>query len=236
MADTTQVPALLREAAALLRAERDHHFEQAGRCAAAMLDLEAALRKLDPVDPALEAMIATPDGPAPAGVAVYVEQPEQHGPAAAVWDDQARAVIERIEALAQPDDPGTGTSHEILQAVLLTASSPVRPMPGGAVIERWVCEQLGETVEQARAAVLARDPEECEAADAAAGVLLHGIEGRSGAAIASVVSIIDCPAVVAWMLAQEQARANLRPTPKAVRKGVTEACESRLAALREASR
>jgi hypothetical protein len=42
--------------------------------------------------------------------------------------------------------------------------------------------------------------------------------------------------VVAWVLAQEQARANIRPTPKAVRKGVTEACESRLAALREASR
>jgi hypothetical protein len=71
---------------------------------------------------------------------------------------------------------------------------------------------------------------------AAAGVLLHGVEGMAGRALAELVACIDCPAVVAWILAQERARAAIRPQPKAVRKVVTEACEQRLAALREASR
>jgi hypothetical protein len=212
----------------MLRAERVHHFEQAARSTAALLDLEAALRKLDPVDPAIEAMLATPDGPAPAGVAVYVDPPEQHGPAAAVW---ARAVIERIESLAQPDDPGSGTSHEILQAVL-------RESPVGGELERWLCERLGESREGALAAIASRrehDPEACDADDAAAAVLLYGVESTAGKALVSIVSCIDCQAVVAWILASEQARAELRPR-RVVREIVTSACEQRLASLREASR
>jgi hypothetical protein len=247
MTDTTQVPALLREAAALLRAERDQLTEALRRNTQALTGIEHALDNVEPIDnAALDAMIATIDGPAPACVAVYVDQPEpqEKREAMAAYvdvvaakldrerDDQARAVIERIESLAQPDDPGSGTSHEILQAVL-------RDAPVGGELERWICTRTLETREDALAAIASRrehDPEACDADDLAAGVLLHGIDAMPGKGIAEIVSCIDCPAVVAWILAQERARASIRPQPKAVRKGVTEACESRLAALREKSR